>query len=209
MVLSQWARHSSRHASKALFAITCSVAVLMPTWAQTTPLSNHTRVQALAQAQTPALLDTLKDLVSIESGSRDLEGLEKLSQLLAQRLQQMGMEVKTIPTQAPDFHPQLKGAKLGSVVFGSKKGNGQKKVLLIAHMDTVYLKGMVAKQPFRIDGNKAYGLAIADDKGGVTLILHTIKMLQDMGFDDYAELAVAINGDEEVGSAGSSALLVR
>lgn len=170
-----------------------------------TPLQVHD----LAKAQTPALLETLKDLVSIESGSRDLEGLEKVANLVAGRLQQMGMTVQTIPTQAPAHHPQLKGAKLGSVVYATRKGKGQQKVLLIAHMDTVYLKGMAAKQPFRIDGNKAYGLAIADDKAGVALILHTVKLLQDMGYDDYAELAVAINGDEEVGSAGSSALLTR
>lgn len=209
MVLSHPTQPTRLNLIKAILTISCIVTAFMPAWAQAPADPVIARVKTMAQSQTPALLDTLKELVSIESGSRDLEGLEKLSQMLAQRLQQMGMEVKTIPTQAPDFHPQLKGAKLGSVVLGTKKGKGQKKVLLIAHMDTVYLKGMVAKQPFRIDGNKAYGLAISDDKGGVALILHTVKMLQDMGFDDYAELAVAINGDEEVGSAGSSALLVR
>ena len=209
MVLSHPTQPTRLNLIKAILTISCLVTAFMPTWAQAPADPVIARVKTMAQSQTPALLDTLKELVSIESGSRDLEGLEKLSQMLAQRLQQMGMEVKTIPTQAPDFHPQLNGAKLGSVVLGTKKGKGQKKVLLIAHMDTVYLKGMVAKQPFRIDGNRAYGLAISDDKGGVALILHTVKMLQDMGFDDYAELAVAINGDEEVGSAGSSALLVR
>lgn len=209
MLLSHWVRSSNRQVTKWLLAASCCAAALSPAWAQTPSDPVKARVQSMAQAQTPALLDTLKNLVSIESGSRDLEGLEKISQLIGQRLQQLGMEVKTIPTQAPDFHPQLKGAKLGSVVMGTKKGKGQKKVLMIAHMDTVYLKGMVAKQPFRIDGNRAYGLAIADDKGGVALILHTVQMLQELGYDDYAELAVAINGDEEIGSPGSSALLVR
>ena len=46
-------------------------------------------------------------------------------------------------------------------------GSGSKKLLLIGHMDTVYLKGMGEKQPFRIDGNRAYGLGISDDKAGV------------------------------------------
>ena len=40
------------------------------------------------------------------------------------------------------------------------KGTGTKKIMLIAHMDTVYLKGMLKGQPFRIDGDKAYGLGI-------------------------------------------------
>ena len=167
------------------------------------------QVYDLAKSQSAPLLDTLKSLVSMESGSRDLEGLQQVATLVATQLQHMGMQVQVIPTQAPAQHPQLKGAQLGSVVYATRRGAGQKKVLLIAHMDTVYLKGMAAKQPFRIDGNKAYGLAIADDKAGVALILHTVKMLQDMGYQDYAELAVAINGDEEVGSAGSNELLVK
>ena len=99
--------------------------------------------------------------------------LQQVATLVATQLQHMGMQVQVIPTQAPAQHPQLKGAQLGSVVYATRRGAGQKKVLLIAHMDTVYLKGMAAKQPFRIDGNKAYGLAIADDKAGVALILHT------------------------------------
>jgi acetylornithine deacetylase/succinyl-diaminopimelate desuccinylase-like protein len=45
-------------------------------------------------------------------------------------------------------------------------------------MDTVYLRGMLEDQPFCIDGERAYGLAIADDKQGVVLILHTAAMLQ-------------------------------
>ncbi len=53
------------------------------------------------------------------------------------------------------------------------KGTGSKKIMLIAHMDTVYQIGMLNKQPFRIDGDKAYGLGIADDKQGVAVIAHT------------------------------------
>ena len=60
------------------------------------------------------------------------------------------------------------------------KGTGSKKIMLIAHMDTVYLNGMLKDQPFRIDGDKAYGLGIADDKQGIALILHTVAMLQKL-----------------------------
>jgi glutamate carboxypeptidase len=62
---------------------------------------------------------------------------------------------------------------------------------------------MGAKQPFRIEGNRAWGLGISDDKGGVALVLHTVKLLEELGFTDYAQLGVLINGDEEIGSPGS------
>lgn len=162
-----------------------------------------------AQAEVPALLKTLETLVGLESGSRDLEGLNRLAGVLADRLKQAGMQVELKPNKAPDFHPQLKGATLGPSVYATRQGKGQKKVLLIAHMDTVYPRGMVAKQPFRIDGDRAYGLGIADDKQGVALILHTVEMLARSGFADYAQLGVLINGDEEIGSPGSNPLITQ
>ena len=76
-------------------------------------------------------------------------------------------------------------------------------------MDTVYLRGMLAQQPFRIDGNRAYGLGIADDKHGVAVILHTLAVLKAMDFRDYGVLTVLINADEEVGSPGSRGTLTR
>ena len=182
-----------------------------------TPESVQARVQAQIQAQVraqvPDVLASLKDLVGIESGSRDLEGLAQLSTLVAQRLQSAGMVVQVLPTQAPGFHPQLKGAKLGAMVYatrsGTGSGTGKRKVLMIAHMDTVYARGMGAKQPFRVDGDKAYGLGISDDKGGVALVLHTVQLLDQMGFKDYAELGVLINADEEIGSPGSAAFITQ
>jgi glutamate carboxypeptidase len=166
-------------------------------------------VQARATEQVQPVLATLKELVALESGSRDLEGLAALSAVLAQKLQTAGMAVQVLPTQAPDFHPQLKGAKLGSMVYATRSGTGQRKVLLIAHMDTVYAKGAGAKQPFRVDGDKAYGLGISDDKGGVALILHTVALLDQIGFKDYAQLGVLINADEEIGSPGSGAYITQ
>lgn len=161
------------------------------------------------QAELPAYLETLKTLVGMESGSRDLEGLAKLADHVAGRLRGAGMQVEVRPTRAPDFHPQLKGAQLGPMVYAKRNGSGTKKVLLIAHMDTVYPKGAGAKQPFRIDGDRAYGLGIADDKQGVALILHVVDLLARTGFAGYAELGVLINGDEEVGSPGSGAFLTQ
>ena len=166
-------------------------------------------LRAATQAEVPALLKTLEGLVGIESGSRDLEGLGRLADVVAGRLQKAGLQVQQLPTQAPQFHPQLKGATLGRMVYGTRTGTGSKKVLLIAHMDTVYQRGMVAKQPFRIDGDRAYGLGIADDKQGVALILHTVELLARRGFTDYAQLGVLINGDEEIGSPGSNAFITQ
>ena len=148
--------------------------------AQDSAAMNQSVKQKADAAVTP-LLETLKNYVAIESGSRDLEGLAKLGDVIATELKDLGMQVEVIPTKAAESHPQLKGAILGSVIYARKMGTGKKKILLIAHRDTVYSKGMGVKQPFRIDGNRAYGLGIADDKNGVALIVHTALGLEGRG----------------------------
>ena len=89
----------------------------------------------------------------------------------------------------------------------ARSGGGTRRIMLLAHMDTVYLKGMLAKQPFRIDGNRAYGLGIGDDKAGIAVILHTLSVLKETNFRGYGKLTVLINGDEEVSSPGSRNVL--
>jgi glutamate carboxypeptidase len=167
-------------------------------------------VASLAAKQKAPLIDTLKDLVSVESGSGDREGLDRIADIVAARLAALGGEVSTIEPDPADIYRMSDTPKqIGKMVRARFTGTGTKKILLIAHMDTVYLRGMLAQQPFRIDGNRAYGLGIADDKHGIALILHTLAILRDMNFRDYGLVTVLINADEEVSSPGSRATLTR
>lgn len=167
-------------------------------------------VQSLAAKEKAPLLDTLKDLVSIESGSGDREGLDKLADLIAGRLRALGGKVELIEAAPADTYRMVDTPeKIGRMVLARFTGTGTKKILLIAHMDTVYLRGMLAKQPFRIDGKRAYGLGISDDKQGIAVILHTLAMLKTMNFRDYGLVTVLINADEERSSPGSRNLLTK
>jgi glutamate carboxypeptidase len=175
--------------------------------AQAAPLE---QVQSLAAREKAPLLATLKDLVSIESGSGDREGLDRLGALIADRLAALGGKVEMIEPDPSDIYRMVDTPKaIGKMVLARFSGTGARKILLIAHMDTVYLRGMLAQQPFRIDGNRAFGLAIADDKQGIALIIHTLAALKAMNFRDYGLLTVLINADEEVSSAGSRNMLTR
>ena len=165
-------------------------------------------VHALAQKEQQPLLDTLRDLVHIESGSKDIEGLNQIANRIAAPLKQLGGTVEVLQTNDVyrlDDTPE----KVGPAVQAVFKGTGSKKIMLIAHMDTVYLKGMLKDQPFRIEGDKAYGLGISDDKQGVALIIHTVALLQKLNFKDYGTLTVLINGDEEISSPGWRSTITR
>lgn len=165
-------------------------------------------VHEAAEQQKQGMLDTMRDLVNIESGSRDVEGVERIAALIGERLKALGGTVEILqPTDIfrLDDTPQ----RVGPMVHAEFKGSGQKKIMLIAHMDTVYRNGMLKDQPFRIDGDRAYGLGIADDKHGVAIILHTVALLQKLDFKDYGTLTVLINGDEEISSPGARATITR
>jgi len=166
-------------------------------------------VLALAKKERQPLLDTLKELVSIETGSRDLEGLDRAARLIAARLSALGGKVELVDTSEGAYRMEDTPAKIGKVVHARFEGRGTKKILLLAHMDTVYLRGMLAKQPFRVEGDRAYGLGIADDKNGVALILHVLAMLKAMDFRGYGLVTVLVNADEEISSPGSRKLITR
>jgi glutamate carboxypeptidase len=165
-------------------------------------------VEEAAQAQRQPMLDTMRDLVSIESGSKDVEGLAKIAALIADRFKALGGQVEVIAPKDV-FRMDDTPEHVGQMVHAEFKGSGTKKIMLIAHMDTVYLKGMLKDQPFRVDGDKAYGLAIADDKHGIATILHTVAILQKLGFKEYGTLTVLINGDEEISSPGARNTITR
>lgn len=191
-------------------ALAAAFALITATATQAAP---DARVADLAAQQKQPLLDSLSQLVGIESGSRDLEGLDKIANLVADKLRALGGQVELIEpgsAASPEvYRMEDTPEKIGKMVKATFKGTGTKKILLIAHMDTVYQIGMLNKQPFRVEGDKAYGLGIADDKQGVAVILHTLAVLKALDFKEYGTLTVLINGDEEISSPGSRALITR
>lgn len=190
-----------------LATLALSISLFAPVFAA--PNAGQMPVWLQAQVQKQPLLDTLKELVAIESGSGDREGLDRISQLVHDRLKALGGKVEFVEPGEDTYRMHDTPEKIGRMVRATFTGAGSKKIMLIGHMDTVYLKGMGAKQPFRIDGNKAYGLGISDDKSGVAVILHTVAALQALNYKDYGTLTVLVNGDEEISSPGSRALLTK
>ena len=161
-----------------------------------------------AKVQKEPFLATLKQLVEIESGSYDRDGLDRIAEVVASKLRGLGGRVEVIETPDAEItRTERTPARLGKTVRATFKGKGTRSVLLIAHMDTVYEKGQGVQQPFRIEGNRVYGLGIADDKQGIALIIHAVALLQALKFDDFGTLTVLVNGDEEVGSPASHKLI--
>ncbi len=156
-----------------------------------------------AQAYLPKLqayqrewLQDLETLVNIDSGTGQVEGVNKIMAYLKQWLAELGFSVTLHPT-----------AEFGANLLARRKGNGQKRVLLVGHVDTVYASGAVQTQPFAVQDGIARGPGVIDMKSGVVMGIYALRSLIESGFDQYGEILIVFNNDEEVGSPGSGALL--
>ncbi|MGV7217233.1 glutamate carboxypeptidase [Bradyrhizobium sp. UFLA05-112] len=152
------------------------------------------KLKAASEQEKTPLIETLHDMVMIESGSSDIEGLARMADFTEARLKALGATTRRQKTTA--------GAG-ADIVVATFTGTGTRKLMLIGHMDTVYQRGILATEPYHVDGTKIFGPGIADDKGGLAVILHALKILKDTGWRDYATLTVSLNPDEEASSIGS------
>ena len=177
---------------------TVALAALLAAWlpAGPVPAAPDARWLAAAEKAQPAVIESLKQMVLIESGSTDKAGLAQMAALVDQRLQALGFSTE-----------RHRLGDSADAVIGTRHGSGKARIMLLAHMDTVYPPGVLASQPLKLEGNRLYGPGSADAKGGIAILLHALQLLLDGGWRDFATITVVVNGDEETGSASSGELI--
>ena len=136
-----------------------------------------------------AYLAQLEELVNVDGGSYDPEGVDKMSALMASKYEKLGLSVtrKRFDERAGiclevRTHPECEEID----------------VLMVGHMDTVFPRGTVAERPFTTDGEKAYGPGVIDMKPGLLSMFYIVREL----VREHSELkiCVAMNTDEEISS---------
>jgi glutamate carboxypeptidase len=150
-----------------------------------------------AEKHKPGAVKLWERLVNIDSGTGDAEGMQAVGAIAIEELKKLGATIETV-SSAP---------VAGDNIVASFSGTGKGKVLLMAHMDTVFAKGAAAARPFRIEGSRAYGPGVSDDKAGIVIAIAVLNILQDLKFKDYARITVFLNTNEETGSRGSRTLI--
>jgi len=141
------------------------------------------------------ILDLWEQLVNIDSGSENKNGVDKIVNTLSNIYKNMNAKIKV-------YNNEKAGNALVAEFFEKKET--EKFVVLLGHMDTVFKKGTVDKRPFNINGSKAYGPGVLDMKGGIVVLTYALKALQYINYSD-CNLKVILAGDEEIGHANSNA----
>jgi len=144
------------------------------------------------------MLDTIEQLVTLESPSDVKAAVDRLSTVLASRFGELGGKVKVHP--AEKFGNHLQVDFLG-------KASSRKPILLLGHMDTVYPIGIISKMPFRMRKGRIFGPGVFDMKAGIALALHAIEaVLLWNGGKLPRPVTVLLVSDEEIGSPSSRAI---
>jgi len=173
------------------------------------PAQPAAKVESAAKVQ-PELLTAVKAcdknartllerVVAIDTGTGDAEGLRAVGELYAGELKGLGASVKMAPPPA--------GAPAGDNVVATLTGSGRGRVLLIAHMDTVFKRGDVARLKPHWEGDRYFGPGAGDDKSGGVTAICALRALEKIGFRDFARIDVLLNASEETGSLGARDLI--
>ena len=140
------------------------------------------------------LLD-LGTLVNRDCGTTYKAGVDEVIDWVELRMRQLGAMVQRRVEE-----------KYGDMLLARWRGKGKGRVLLSAHADTVYPIGTAAKRPMRRaedDSNHLLGPGVCDMKSGLLSGLYAVGVLKALKLDQWEEVAMIVNSEEEVGSPAS------
>ena len=130
----------------------------------------------------------LGGMVGVNSGTVNFAGIKSVAEMMRAELEPLGFTVEWIDMSA--------ATRAGHLVASHTGRKGTKKLLLIAHLDTVF----EADSPFQTfvrKGNEAEGPGAGDNKGGLVVIVAALRAMKAAGTLKDANIEIHMTGDEE------------
>jgi len=143
-----------------------------------------------------SMLELIEKLVNIDSGSYDKEGVDQVGNLLIKQYETLDFVVE-----------RHENKHHGDNLVLQHKDARNPKVLIIAHMDTVFPKGTAKERPFSIKDGRAYGPGVVDMQSSLASVLYAVKALHKANNEAYKNVQIILNSDEEIGSPTSRELI--
>jgi glutamate carboxypeptidase len=163
------------------------------------PANTEVQITEWIAAQKSGMIELLRELVDIDSGSYDKGGVDAVGARFEKYFAERGIEAWREPHE-------VFGDALHALV--AKPGSNEKPVLLMGHRDTVFPKGEVARRPFSIEGNRAHGPGVADMKAGLVMNAFVAAAFHKFG-GAPCPIKLLLTADEEIGSPSSRPVIER
>jgi glutamate carboxypeptidase len=171
-----------------------------------------TEQQAVERASAEPMLDQVLAWSAVNSGSRNLAGLEQMANLLCDAFAALPGALRMADpaaVEAVDGAGRTIALDHGRHLHLTVRPMAPVQLLLTGHMDTVF----AADHPFQetrwLDEGTLGGPGVADMKGGIAVMLAALKAVEASPLQDRIGYEVVINSDEEVGSLASAPLLAQ
>ena len=135
-------------------------------------------------------LKLLEEVVNINSGSMNFEGVFKVGQIFKAKLDALGFETHWVDGKSFGRAGHLVG-------YHTSKGTG-KTLLLIGHLDTVFEPSSSFQKFTMVNDSTATGPGVSDMKGGDVMIIYSLEALKQAGQLKNMNIIVVMTGDEEL-----------
>jgi glutamate carboxypeptidase len=155
------------------------------------------------------LLDQVTEWAAINSGSRNLAGLETVAGLLADAFSALPGEIALVepaPVEAMTADGSLEAIPHGRNLHLTVRPQAPVQLLFTGHMDTVFGADHDFQKVFWREPGMLGGPGVADMKSGLAVMLAALRAVEGAGAPGFG-YEVVINSDEEVGSPGSAGLI--
>ena len=169
--------------------------------------------QVIERASAEPMLDQVLAWSAVNSGSRNLAGLDSMAGILANAFSALPGELKFVDAAAVEAVD--KAGKSIAVEHGRNlhlvaRPGAPVQLLFTGHMDTVFGADHPFQQTRWLEDQRVLnGPGVADMKGGIAVMLAALKAIESSEASDRIGYEVVINSDEEVGSPGSAPLIAR
>lgn len=173
---------------------------------------SSTEHEAVERAGSEPMLEQVLAWASVNSGSRNLGGLERMAELLADAFAALPGALRLEYAQSVEaINSDGKSVKIkhGRHLHLSVRPTAPVQLLLTGHMDTVFGPDHPFQQTRWLENGVLSGPGVADMKGGLAVMLAALKGVERTPGTDRIGYEVVINSDEEIGSLGSAALLAQ
>jgi glutamate carboxypeptidase len=158
------------------------------------------------------MLDRVLGWAAVNSGSRNLGGLERMADLLTDAFAALPGVLRLespAKVEAVDSTGRTVQIQHGRHLHLTVRPTAPVQLLLTGHMDTVFAQDHTFQGTRWLEDGVLNGPGVADMKGGIAVMLAALKAAEQSSVSDRFGYEVVINSDEEVGSPASAALLAR
>lgn len=146
------------------------------------------KIAASVDSHHQEAMKLLEEVVNINSGSMNFEGVYKVGQIFKAKFDGLGFQTRWV-----DGKPFGRAGHL----IAEHKGKG-KTLLLIGHLDTVFELTSPFQQFKLINDSTLSGPGVGDMKGGDVVIVQSLQALKDAGLLKDMSIIVVMTGDEEL-----------